>query len=209
MTERPFQQVNLLQAGFRREKQLFSIASLLAILGVFVVSLAAIYSWGYWQVAGLEGEVVLLEGRERAQAAQLASLDPSSGTRRRAEIEAELARLSDKLAEQQRLIEVLEDRPLGAVSGFGDFLAALGRSRTDGLWLTRIEIDGAARGIALSGRSIAPELVPAFLLGLGEEEALAGLRFDRFRIERDDDESVTFGVASRAIDGDAGVGRAR
>jgi hypothetical protein len=196
---RIYQQVNLFQPIFRRQRQIFSAALLLPSLGVFVLALAAISGFGYVQVRGLESEAVLLEGRERAQSAQLASLDPSSGVSRRAEVEAELARLSAALLEQQRLVDILEEQPLGTMDGFSEILAALGRRRKSGLWLTRIDIDGGSGGVELTGKSIAPELIPAFLLGLGEETALSGLRFDAFEVERDLGDEIEFSVASRAV----------
>ncbi len=199
MSARVYQQVNLFQPIFRRQRQVFSASVLLPSLGVFMLALGLISAYGYFQVRALELEAVRLEGRERAQSAQLASLDPGSGARRRADIESELERLTETLLEQQRLIEVLEEQPLGALTGFSDKLRALGRQRTSGLWLTRIEIDGATSGVELAGKSIRPSLVPEFLLGLGEEAALEGLLFDEFNLDRDSDATVDFRVASRAI----------
>ena len=202
MTARLYQQVNLFQPIFRRQRQVFSAAVLLPSIGVFVLALAAIAGYGLVQVRSLEEEAVLLEGRERAQSAQLASLDPASGVSRRMAIEAELALLNSRLLEQQRLVDVLEQKPLGGIGGFSDVLAALGRQRMRGLWLTRIDINGASGGIELAGRSVSPDLIPAFLLGLGEEPALAGRLFDAFNIERSPDGDVAFRVASRSA-GDA------
>jgi hypothetical protein len=43
-------------------------------------------------------------------------------------------------------------------------------------------------------------MIPAYLLRLGEEEALAGKRFDQFEIERTEDSSeLTFRVSSKAV----------
>ena len=149
MNARLYQQVNLFQPIFRRQRQVFSAAVLLPSIGVFVLALAAIAGFGFLQVRALENEAVLLEGRERAQSAQLASLDPSSGVSQRLAVEAELALLNSRLLEQQRLVDVLEQKPLGGIGGFSDVLAGLGRQRHRGLWLTRIDINGASGGIEL------------------------------------------------------------
>lgn len=199
MTAKLYQQVNLFQPIFRKQRLVLSAAVLAPSIGVFVLALAAISTWGWLQVSSLEAEALLLEGRERAQSAQLASLDPASGLNRRAEIEAELVELNQRLIEQQRLVEVLDERPLGGIAGFSGILAALGRQRTPGLWLTRIDIDGASGGIELAGRSVSPDRVPGFLLSLGDEPALAGRRFDAFGLERDPDGEIGFRVASRAV----------
>ncbi len=89
---------------------------------------------------------------------------------------------------QQRLIDVLRDRPLGSQAGFSGYLAALGRERTPELWLTQFAINGSTGALELAGRSTRPELVPEYLQRLGREQALAGQRFDALEIEHDADE---------------------
>jgi len=197
-----YQQINLYQPIFRRQKQIFSAATMLQATAVVTVALMTIYVYGLWQVRGLENEAIQLEGREKAYSAQLASVDPSSGSARRREMEDELSRLNRTLVEQQRLIEVLRERPLGSTDGFSGYLAALGRRRTNGLWLTSIAINGATEAIELAGETISPRLVPTYLLDLGEEPALAGQRFDEFEIERTDAGGNSFRVSSRAAAGD-------
>lgn len=199
MSQKLYQQVNLYQPIFRRQKQIFSAAAMVQATAVVAVALLTIYVYGLLQVRSLEAEAVQLEGREKAQSTQLASLDPSSSLARRREMEQELERLNARLLEQQRLIEVLRDQPLGTTEGFSGYLAALGRRRSPGLWLTAVSINGASHAIELVGESIAPGLVPKYLLTLGEEEALAGQRFDEFEIERKEDGgNVEFRVSSQA-----------
>ena len=199
MSQALYQQVNLFQPIFRRQKQIFSAATMAQATAVVAVALLTIYAYAVFQVRGLEAEALQLEGREKAQSTQLASLDPSSSLARRREMELELERLNARLVEQQQLIDVLEEQPLGSAEGFSGYLAALGRRRSSGLWLTALSINGASAAIELVGESIRPELVPSYLLTLGEEEALAGLRFDEFEIERKVGErNVEFRVSSRA-----------
>jgi hypothetical protein len=195
-----YQQINLYQPIFRKQRQIFSAKTMLQALGLVSVALLAIYGYGFNRVGNLETEVVQLEGRERALTTQLARIDPSMGSARRAELEAELARLNATLLEQQRLIEVLRDQPLGRTEGFSGYLAALGRQRMAELWLTAIAINGATSAIELSGRTLTAELVPVYMQRLGRETVLTGQRFDQFEIERDGEtgESV-FHATSRAV----------
>jgi hypothetical protein len=195
-----YQQINLYQPIFRKQRQIFSAKTMLQALGLVSVALLAIYGYGSFRVGNLEAEVVQLEGRERALTTQLARIDPSMGSARRAELEAELARLNATLLEQQRLIEVLRDQPLGRTEGFSGYLAALGRQRMAELWLTAIAINGATSAIELSGRTLTAELVPVYMQRLGRETVLTGQRFDQFEIERDGEtgESV-FHATSRAV----------
>ncbi len=180
-----YQQINLYQPIFRKQRQIFSAATLAQGLGIVAAALLAIYAYGLVQVRGLEGEVVQLEGREKALTTQLARIDPGQSQNRRAEVEQELKRLNATLLAQQRLIEVLREQPLGSTTGFSGYLAALARQRTPELWLTQFAINGGNGALELAGRSLRPELVPEYLQRLGHEAALSGQRFDELEIDRD------------------------
>lgn len=195
-----YQQINLYQPIFRKQRQIFSAMTMVQALGIVAVALLAVYAYGAWQVANLEFEVVQLEGRETALTTQLARIDPSLTANRRAEVEQELRRLNATLLDQQRLIEVLSDEPLGNQAGFSPYLAALGRRRTPELWLTQFAINGGSGAIELAGRSVRPDLVPEYLQRLGREPVLVGQQFDRFEIERDEENGeAEFRATSRAV----------
>jgi len=200
VSERIYQQVNLYQPIFRRQRQIFSAVTMLQSVAIVAVALMTIYFYGLWQVGLLENQALELEGRERAFSAQLARLDPSDNDRRRGDIERELERLTATLLAQQQLIEVLQEQPMGSSSGFSAQMAALGRRHSTGLWLTELRINGGTNSIELVGQSFGPSMIPAYLLRLGQEEALAGQRFDQFEIERIENSSdVAFRVSSEAV----------
>ena len=90
MSEKIYQQVNLYQPIFRRQRQIFSAVTMLQSTAAVVIALMTIYFYGLWQVGLLEDQALQLEGRERAYSAQLARLDPSDSENRRDEIELEL-----------------------------------------------------------------------------------------------------------------------
>jgi hypothetical protein len=194
-----YQQINLYQPIFRKQRQVFSATTMAQALAIVIVALLAIYVYGALQVADLEVEVVQLEGREKALTTQLARIDPRLNQNRREEVEAELRRLNATLLDQQRLVEVLRDDPLGSTEGFSPYLAALGRQRTPELWLTEFAINGGSGAIELAGRSTRPDLVPEYLQRLGREAVLVGQQFDRLEIERDDKTGeAVFRATSRA-----------
>jgi len=204
-----YQQINLYQPIFRKQRQIFSAVTISQALGTVAVALIAIYGYGLAKVGSLEAEVALLEGREQALMTQLERIDPSVSASRRAELEAELRRLNATLAGQQRLIDVLREQPLGDTAGFSGYLAALARQRTPELWLTSLAVNGGNSAIELAGRSLRPELVPEYLQRLGSETALAGQRFDLFEIERDGESGeATFRATSRAALADGGIEQA-
>ena len=180
-----YQQINLYQPIFRKQRQIFSATTLAQLLGIVAAALLLLYGYGLVQVRGLEGEVVQLEGREKALTTQLARIDPAQNQHRRTEVEEELKKLNATLVAQQRLIDVLRERPLGSQTGFSGYLAALGRERTPELWLTQFAINGSTGALELAGRSTRPELVPEYLQRLGREPALTGQRFDALEIAHD------------------------
>jgi hypothetical protein len=193
-----YQQINLYQPIFRKQRQIFSAATMAQALGVITAALLAIYSYASVKVSALEAEVVQLEGRETALMTQLARMDPALGANRRAELEAELTRLNATLEGQQRLIDELRKQPLGDADGFSAYLAALGRQRTAELWLTAFAINGGTGAIELEGRTLRPELVPEYMQRLGHEAALSAQVFDSFELERDTETGeATFRATSR------------
>lgn len=200
MSARIYQQVNLYEPIFRRRRQLLSAVTMLQSAAVAVIALMTIYFYGLWQLQRLEAQVVEIEGRERAYSAQIAGFDPGVSGQERARVEQDIEALDATLLAQQRLLEVLRERPAGAASGFSQALAALDRQTVPGLSLTELRINGMTNSIELAGRSTDPVMVPEYLLRLGDESALAGQRFDRFEIERrGDGPAVTFHVSSQAV----------
>ena len=142
-----YQQVNLYQPIFRKQRQVFSARTMAQAIAVVAAALLGMYAFGVWKLSGLDAEVVQLEGREKAFAAQLGRIDPNLGASRRAEVEQEIKSLNATLLDQQRLIDVLRDQPLGTTQGFSSYLAALGRQHTPLLWLTSLTINGATREV--------------------------------------------------------------
>jgi hypothetical protein len=194
-----YQQINLYQPIFRKQRQIFSAATMAQAIGLVAAALLAIYGYAWVKVGALEAEVVQLEGRETSLMTQLTRMDPALSANRRAELDTELKRLNATLEGQQRLIAQLRAEPLGDTAGFSGYLAALGRQRTPELWLTALAINGGTGAVELEGRSVRPELVPEYMQRLGNEAALANQRFDRFEIERDaDNGEATFRATSRA-----------
>lgn len=197
------QQINLYQPIFRKQRLMFSAVAMAQAAGLVTAALLAFYGYGAYKVGRLEAEVTRLESLEQTYTARLGGIDPSLAANARAGVEQEIAALNATLADQQRLIEVLRDQPLGGSEGFSGYLAALARQHRSELWLTRIAVNGGTRALELAGRSVRAEAVPEYLRRLGAESALAGQRFDRLEIARDDTSGeVQFHATSRAAEAD-------
>jgi Tfp pilus assembly protein PilN len=195
-----YQQINLYQPIFRKQRQIFSALTMVQASGVVAAALLGIYFYGLWQVTALEREVAQLERREQAAIAQLGGIDPTLSTQQRNDVDHELRMLNQTLLGQRRLIDVLGQQPLGTTEGFSPYLAALGRQHGAELWLTEFAINGATSALELAGESVRADLVPEYLQRLGHEPALVGQRFDRLHIERNEDRAgVAFRVTSSAV----------
>jgi Tfp pilus assembly protein PilN len=195
-----YQQINLYQPIFRRQKQVFSGLTMLQSTAVIAVALLTIHLYGVFHVVGLEAQAIELEGRERAYSTQLASIDPTATLATQQSLAGELARLNQQILDQQRLIDVLRNEPPGRIAGFSSYLEALALSVKRGIWLTELSVNGATEAVELLGRATSADLVPTYLQLLGEQDALQGQAFDQFRIERNAQESgVSFYVTSEAV----------
>jgi Tfp pilus assembly protein PilN len=192
------QQINLYQPRLRRQELIFSAATILQSVAVIAVALMTVYGFSLVQTARLESQAGELERLEQAKSVQLASVDTTSGPARRAAIEAELAALNQRLAEQQKIVELLQDKPPGSTQGFSRYLSALARQRHPGVWLTSISVNGTQEALELRGQSFDAQRVPEYLAALTREAALNGQRFDDFLIYRTDNRDVRFHVSSKA-----------
>ncbi len=74
-----YQQINLYQPIFRKQRQIFSAVTMLQAVGVVAVALLGIYVYAFAKIGGLEGAVIQLEGREKALQTQLMRIDPELG----------------------------------------------------------------------------------------------------------------------------------
>ena len=123
-----YQQINLYQPIFRKQRQIFSAVTMLQALGDRRRRAAGRVRLRPWpRSANLEAEVVQLEGREKALTTQLARIDPSLSANRRDEVEQELRRLERDAARSTAAHRSAARRGRSATrTGFSAYLAALG-----------------------------------------------------------------------------------
>ena len=66
---------------------------------------------------------------------------------------------------------------LGDTKGYSEYMRAFARQSVNGLWLTGFTMQGAGAEIELRGRTLQPELVPAYLGRLRDEAVMKGKSF--------------------------------
>lgn len=178
------QQINLYQPIFRKQKRKFSAAAMLQATALIVVGAGLLYGYTFWQVRQLRAEAAQTD---RQFAALSKRLDDTTRQFREQlqskALQERIRQFEAQVAEKQRLQEVLGSAHFNTV-GFSEYFIAFARQHTPGVWITSLEITGAAERLTLAGRSTNPELVPRYLQRLSAEKRLHGIEFRSFQMSR-------------------------
>jgi Tfp pilus assembly protein PilN len=180
------QQINLYQLAFRRERQKFSAAMVLAALGLLVAALSVFSFKVSRDGAELQRQVARFTGEQAQQQSTVAKAGELRAQRSRVDVEAQVKSLTAALHERKEALRVLQSGAAGQTSGFASRLEALARRHVEGLWIESLAMSGTPDTMSLSGGSLDAGTVPIYLRGLSSEPALIGARFDYFVIERPD-----------------------
>ena len=199
------QQINLYDAGLRPQRTLLSALMLGNLLAVVVVGMLAVYGYQWWQTEPV---------RQRAATAtaDLASAD-SHIQRLREQYPPKKASprlvnqsksLRDRLTRTQRIATKLRTGGYGSIDGLSPFLEGLARQHVAGTWLTRVQVRNGGRVIGLEGKSLLPELVPAYIDRLSEEKVLARTSFSKLEMSvvPDSVDEIAFKVQTGGIKND-------
>lgn len=183
------QQINLYQPIFRRERKVFSAATIAHVGIVMALGLAVIYGYARWQMHALEREVALLETQQAQAKAQLEQLSKEVAAQGDdGALKAQLAAQQAELASRRELLRWLGEREQGRQGGFAEHLTGLARQHRSGeLWLDGIRLADGGRRVTLEGGSHDAGAVVRYLRRLGGEPAFAGLEFDSVTLERGKD----------------------
>ncbi len=198
------QQVNLYQPIFRRQRKVFSAATMAQLAALVAIGLLALYGFGRWQAAGARADLATLTAQRDAAQAQVEQLSRDLGARRDvAALNDRIGRAEQALASKRQLLRWLAEQGGEQTGGFAGHVAALARQHRPGVQLDRIEI-GAGGSLRIDGRTWEAGELVRYLRRLGDEAALAGIEFRTVRFERVDDRpDVGFVVSSQRLDDEA------
>lgn len=178
------QQVNLYQPVFRKQKRKFSALAMLQATVLVVLGIGLLYGYTWWQVRQLRAEAAQTNKQLANLTKRMDETARQFGERlQNMDLQAQVQKLQAQVAEKQRLQQVLQSAQFNT-QGFSDYFIAFARQYTPGVWITGIEITGAADQLTLSGRSTNPELVPRYLQKLSSEKRLSGIEFQTFQMSR-------------------------
>lgn len=177
------QNVNLYDASLRIQRDWLSAESFgLSVLGaVLAVALGA--GFMRWQVRQIEEPA-----RQTAMALQ-AQQDAIQELARRVDslkpdprLLSEVSSTQSTLQQRQEALKMLRAGGLGHEQGHAQALQAFARQHVEGLWLTGLTLDRT--DMALRGRAMRPEMIPAYVGRLNQEAALQGRAFRALDIAR-------------------------
>jgi Tfp pilus assembly protein PilN len=179
------QQVNLLQPPFRRAHLSFSAATMLRASAAVVVGILLVYAVWYWQLAAQRRDLHQMDIQNAALAKRVDDLSRKIKPREKnPQLEKEVARAEREVASLSNVRQVVQEKALANTRGYSEYLVALARQHVPGVWLTGLDITGAAESVRLQGRTIEPDLVLRYVERLSAEPSLAGTEFQIFQMTR-------------------------
>jgi hypothetical protein len=182
------QQVNLYQpSGELRagERLPFAAGTALLMAAAVCACLLGVWGFGVWRVQHLEQALQGLRREQQQQNETMAALGAARAAGVSAEqLDSTVKALSAALDTHTRTLELLSSGAAGETAGFSSRLGALASRPVPGVWLDHVVLSGLNGAMSVGGSAVDPKLVPSYLHGLAAEQALAGVRFDDFVIER-------------------------
>lgn len=187
------QQINLFNPLFMRKEKYFSARTMLQSLGLIVLGLAAIYAYAWWQHRALEG---LAAGYGRQLAVQRGQFVSLSAQGRSKLLEAEVARLEADVRTRRAALDMMQGGGLGNTDGFSRYFAAFARHSMRGVWLTGFSVGDNGNVLSIRGRVLHPDLVPAYLKALNEEDVMRGRLVTELKLVARDESNARRGAGA-------------
>jgi len=173
------QQINLFNPQLRKQKKHFSALTMAQSLGLLLAGALMLYGYLAYQVRTTVKLEADLSHSLDSQQAVLAKLSAEASSKQKnKQLEDELAHLGQAIKGRQKILDTLQAGDFGNTKGFAEHLRALSRQSVHGLWLTGFVITGAGNDTQISGRTLQPELVPAYINRLKQEPVMRGKSFD-------------------------------
>lgn len=194
------QQINLFNPIFLKQKKIFSAITLLQMSGMVLLGAVLVATYATFQSAGLSKNAAAVTAQLRTAQAQVAKLraDAPAPVKSRA-LEEAIAKTEAEIKSRQQISSILQKNDFGNTKGFSAYLVAFARQIPTGLWLTGFNIANAGNDISLQGRTLKPELVPAYVNQLKHENVMQGKSFAELQMQLPRAASATSGANANNI----------
>lgn len=193
-------QINLFNPVFLKTKKVFSAVALIQAFGLVLLGalMMVVYAWYQSKALTKNAEIVTAQLRvAEAQVAKLRAMAVPPGTN--VALEHALAKLEGDIKNRQKIATILQKSDFGNTKGYSAYMTAFARQIPAGLWLTGFDITAGGNEIALQGRSLKPELVPAYVSQLKLEAIMQGKSFSALQMQLPQTASVA--AKGKALDG--------
>lgn len=175
------QQINLYNAALLSQKQHFSMQAMLQGALVLVLGLALFYAYALHQVQ-------LLGKQQEESAKRYASvqerltrnLSEFSPQQTQQQLAEETGRVEVQLAALEEQVKALAS--MGNTSGYSEYMRGFARQTLNGLWLTGFTL--SSEQMIMSGGALSPELVPAYIKRLSQEQSMRGKEFAALQMQQ-------------------------
>jgi hypothetical protein len=179
------QQINLFNPAFVKQHKHFSLLAMLQGLGLLVAGSLVFYGYALQQVEQLGKQSEESTKRFNAEQVRLARYAAEfSPQQANQALQDEVRRLEKQLADQAELIELMKSGAVGNTTGYSEYMRAFSRQVVQGLWLTGFRVSGDAAQISLNGAVLAPELLPAYIQRLSQENIMRGRTFSTLQMRQ-------------------------
>ena len=189
------QQINLFNPLYLRKEKYFSARTMLQSIGLIALGLAALYAYALMQTRELE-RVSGDYGRQLA--AQRDQFIKLGGQGRSKLLETEVARLEADVRARGAVLGMVQGGEFGNADGFSRYFAAFGRHAMRGVWLTGFSVGESGNELKIRGRVLYPDLVPAYLKALNDEDVMRGRLVTELKLVARDESGARRGSAPAA-----------
>lgn len=184
------QQINLFNPILLRRKKYFSALTMVQALALILAGSLLVAAYVNTRSSGLRAEADKTSAQLGLALAQQVRVNAEFGqSEPNAELKAELQKTGADVKALQQLFDLLQTGEIGNTKGYSSYLQAFARQITGGLWLTGLAIQGAGNEIALQGRTLQPDLVPAYIGRLTREPVMQGKSFSTLEMRQPPAES--------------------
>jgi hypothetical protein len=174
------QQINLYYEESRKAGGDLSALSMLQGAGVIALAVCAFYVYTFYQVDLLQQQI---DESGKNLAVQQERLNGLTAQRAGLTIEQEIKKAEAEVIAQREIINALKSGAIGNTRGYSDYMQAFAKQALGGLWLTGFSIAGDAAQMKISGATLNPELVPAYILRLNHEKIMRGKTFASLQMQ--------------------------
>lgn len=196
------QYINLLGPAFRRQRLWLTLNRAAACVAAAGGLMLLLYAYDSHRVEGQKEELASAQTLLKAQNVYTSRLKGDGAQKGNPVLEAEIQRLEAALKSARDSMSVLEGGALGGREGFARYMQAFARQAIEGLWLTGFSVAGSGE-VAIEGRVLRPELVPAYIQRLNGEPALKGRAFSALDMRRPPPPAAEPGKEAAAIKAEA------